>query len=414
MAGDRAEARLSALEDSPEIVELKPEIDPKVCHICKTPYERHFGPTGPAKCWGKASQTLIQELRELVSATRGELRAERTEAKDREARLRNRLDEVTAQLSACQAAVDELQTQMVKLQASSSAEPSLPSSSRTTGAAKSKRQRKKERASRVASAGASDRDYVPAWAERSVEELSSGDEGGEEREDRHGHASSARESEGGGRTTSTHSTYGATSKARTTVNRQLQPKNSAGNSASHSQEAAEASHAARSTHRTSSTDTRTRQQRQIQYTLPCWETDQDDEEAGEDDSASWRLVSDKKPGRKKSVLYVGNLPADTTDDKVAAFIAKRSAEAGLKRPPKLYTCTVLKKKPDDGQSSRLGAHVTTTTDACSLLCDPQFWPRPLYARPWVFKQRTTAAAGGAPAAAASSAATADAAPSTAS
>ena len=50
--------------------------------------------------------------------------------------------------------------------------------------------------------------------------------------------------------------------------------------------------------------------------LPGWETD--------DDDSLWELVSNKKPGQKRAVLYIGGLSPSTSEDKLIDFAKKRA------------------------------------------------------------------------------------------
>ena len=96
---------------------------------------------------------------------------------------------------------------------------------------------------------------------------------------------------------------------------------------------------------------------------------------------SWQLVSSEPPRPKKSVLYVGNLSESCTDDDIKAFTLKRSGTAGT--PATVHNCSIHK-----AENGKISARITVDATAIALITSPNFWPRPLYARPWKFKQRS--------------------------
>ena len=46
------------------------------------------------------------------------------------------------------------------------------------------------------------------------------------------------------------------------------------------------------------------------------------------DDDSWTLVGARKPGPKRSVLYIGNLNAECTEEKLMAFVEGRAKTIG--------------------------------------------------------------------------------------
>ena len=66
--------------------------DQKVCAICKVPVVSHIGKTGPGRCLGGAFTIAFRTLLETVSKLERELLEERAEARDREVRLRAKLE----------------------------------------------------------------------------------------------------------------------------------------------------------------------------------------------------------------------------------------------------------------------------------------------------------------------------------
>lgn len=99
------------------------------------------------------------------------------------------------------------------------------------------------------------------------------------------------------------------------------------------------------------------------------------------DDDSWQLITTKKPGTKKSVLYVGNIRPDTTEDSLALFIQKRCDSLKI-CPPKVFNCRIFTKQSADNNA---GARVTIPASAVSALTNRTFWPRPTYARQWKFQ-----------------------------
>ena len=96
---------------------------------------------------------------------------------------------------------------------------------------------------------------------------------------------------------------------------------------------------------------------------------------------SWQLVSSEPPRPKKSVLYVGNLSESCTDDDIKAFTLKRSGTAWT--PATVHNCSIHK-----AENGKISARITVDATALALITSPNFWPSPLYARPWKFRQRS--------------------------
>ena len=101
------------------------------------------------------------------------------------------------------------------------------------------------------------------------------------------------------------------------------------------------------------------------------------------DDESWKLVVPKKPLPEKAVIYVGNLSPETTGDGLISFITQRSEHVGVKAPT-VYNCRVPPPPPKDSTNPATGARITVPVDAADVLTDWSFWPRPAYARRWVF------------------------------
>ena len=98
------------------------------------------------------------------------------------------------------------------------------------------------------------------------------------------------------------------------------------------------------------------------------------------DDESWSLISKQKPGPKRSVLYIGNLSPETTEERLVNFIQARSTAVGVK-PPNIINARMF--EPREGRD-RIGARLTVTSSDAEVLQATNFWPRPIYARAWNF------------------------------
>ena len=103
------------------------------------------------------------------------------------------------------------------------------------------------------------------------------------------------------------------------------------------------------------------------------------EESPEDNS--WESVTSRKPSPKKAVLFLGNLKANIQEDELRSFIVQRAASTSVDLF--IYDCRIFPKV--DSSSARI-----VVNDKCSsLLKRRDFWPRPLYCRPWNFEKYAT-------------------------
>ena len=98
------------------------------------------------------------------------------------------------------------------------------------------------------------------------------------------------------------------------------------------------------------------------------------------DDDSWTLVGARKPGPKRSVLYIGNLNAECTEEKLMAFVEGRAKTIG-NAAPKVFNAKIYTTKSESGC---LSARLTVAESDRALLQARNFWPRPIYARPWHF------------------------------
>ena len=100
----------------------------------------------------------------------------------------------------------------------------------------------------------------------------------------------------------------------------------------------------------------------------------------EDDS--WKLVSSERPKNKRAVVYVGNIATDSTDSHFRQFIKTRSEFLGASIP--VHTCSIWL-----SESGRAFARVTIDATSLSTVTAPNFWPRPVYCRPWRFLETSS-------------------------
>ena len=89
---------------------------------------------------------------------------------------------------------------------------------------------------------------------------------------------------------------------------------------------------------------------------------------------SWTLVTAKKPGPKKSVLYVGNLNVGCSENNLLEFVQIRAQKIGEKAP-QIFNVKMFEPK-NDLRCARL----TVAKSDAVLLRSSNFWPRPIYAR----------------------------------
>ena len=104
-------------------------------------------------------------------------------------------------------------------------------------------------------------------------------------------------------------------------------------------------------------------------------------EAYTDSSKLWSLVTTVPPTKavKRSVLWIGNLCDDVTDDKLTDYIVSRAEEVGLD------SLTIFNMKIFTKPEKKGGARITINAAAKSMLLTRSFWPRPVYARPFKFR-----------------------------
>ena len=98
---------------------------------------------------------------------------------------------------------------------------------------------------------------------------------------------------------------------------------------------------------------------------------------------SWTLVTAKKPGPKKSVLYVGNLNVGCSENNLLEFVQIRAQKIGEKAPQ------IFNVKMFEPKNELRCARLTVAKSDAVLLRSSNFWPRPIYARSWNFDRNVS-------------------------
>lgn len=114
----------------------------------------------------------------------------------------------------------------------------------------------------------------------------------------------------------------------------------------------------------------------------------DGDSCGEGDDALWNLVTNKKPGPRKAVYFIGNLKADETEEHLSEFVKRRAHEANMKT--EVFQCTVFPSPKDkDGEptTSYASARIVIDESSSELVTHKKFWPKPVYIRKWKFESR---------------------------
>lgn len=100
------------------------------------------------------------------------------------------------------------------------------------------------------------------------------------------------------------------------------------------------------------------------------------EDMPDEDDASWKLVLSTKPQVKKSVLFVGKLEAQQTEEKLKLFVERRAAE--VEHPVKVFESKIFRKE------ETISARLVVDADSAKLIKHKKFWPKPMYCRDWKF------------------------------
>ena len=100
------------------------------------------------------------------------------------------------------------------------------------------------------------------------------------------------------------------------------------------------------------------------------------------DDIPWQTLSRSKPrAYPKRALYVGNLVDDTTSDYLASYVHQRAKSAGV--DVAVEGCSLI--DVASGSVFR-GAHLLISGKHADMLLKRRFWPKPVYARPWIFRE----------------------------
>ena len=114
-------------------------------------------------------------------------------------------------------------------------------------------------------------------------------------------------------------------------------------------------------------------------------------DAPDDDEALWTLVSEKKPTEKKAVLYLGKLKPGVKESEIIDYVNRRSEKLGA-LPSTIHNCKIFEKEVEEGEIIEFcGARLTIDKRSSKLLCHRKFWLGPSYARPWNFPDPSEAA-----------------------
>ena len=114
--------------------------------------------------------------------------------------------------------------------------------------------------------------------------------------------------------------------------------------------------------------------------LPGWDSGDEDETS----SNLWKLVTAKKPAKKKCVLYIGRVSKSCTEQQLEHFILQRAEHVGEKAP-KVYATKIFSKSDDNDFNA---ARIVVDYASSQLILTRNFWPRPLYSRRWNFDRAT--------------------------
>ena len=96
-------------------------------------------------------------------------------------------------------------------------------------------------------------------------------------------------------------------------------------------------------------------------------------------SDAWKLVAAEPPQTKRAVVYIGNLSTSCTESSLKEYIQVTAAALPEPQSISVLTCSMY-----TSPHGRVSARVAVDASLVNLLTDPEFWPRPLYCRPWKF------------------------------
>ncbi|XP_065198885.1 TPR-containing protein DDB_G0280363-like [Sycon ciliatum] len=81
---------------------------------------------------------------------------------------------------------------------------------------------------------------------------------------------------------------------------------------------------------------------------------------------------------RRGVIWIGNLRPAISIEQLEPFIQQRALTANQQ-------LTIFSSKLISKADGKVGARVTISRASVEALTQPNFWPRPVYARPWVFR-----------------------------
>ena len=88
----------------------------KRCSVCSVPVKEHVGKHGPMNCLGQAFVSAFQDLRDEMENIRRVMEEKKSEARDREVRLNNKVTELGKQLAQANLAIDGFTTKVSSLE----------------------------------------------------------------------------------------------------------------------------------------------------------------------------------------------------------------------------------------------------------------------------------------------------------
>jgi len=272
---------VSVLDAPPKSVLSKND---KHCTVCQVAVKQHVGKHGPGNCLGQAFGTIMTELKIELSKLKEGLQDERQEAQERETRLIGKISELSSALLEAKAAIRSLEDQVcAKIHMHNS---ECPLTKKTL--------RRENESSRSA-------EKIAVQETPKTSDLSTATTTNPHAQTRYSDVLQRTRR-------STSSDTDITS----IIAEEGKNANSIANDPSTSAEKAEIR----------SNKMEHPVPKKKAYNLPSWtEVDTDKEATDSCENEIWRLVTEKKPTARKAVVFIGNLPADATDDNVSQFIS---------------------------------------------------------------------------------------------
>ena len=117
--------------------------------------------------------------------------------------------------------------------------------------------------------------------------------------------------------------------------------------------------------------------------LPSFEDDKTE-------SGLWELVCSKKPTGKRTVLFVGNLPSDTSAEKLSEFVTTCASTVKTEVQIIIHECKIFRKE------SSSSARLVVNSKTAALVNSKVFRPRPVHSRQWNFEKYSEDSKGGNP------------------